>query len=135
MITRRDLIAATAAGIALSAVPHTVVGADAPPDAPNGWKPASPREEIRPVFACEPQGGPDKNGCLLIRADAREGLYQQVPNPVRWMETIRYLANAGVSRFVEVGAGSVLVGLLKNIDPALSGVSIGSPADLDKLVF
>jgi predicted amidohydrolase len=74
MITRRDLIAATAAGIALSAVQHTVVGADAPPDAPNGWKPASPREEIRPVFACEPQGGPDKNGCLLIRADAREGL-------------------------------------------------------------
>ncbi len=31
-------------------------------------------------------------------AEAREGLYQQVPNPVRWVETIRYLAAAGSRR-------------------------------------
>jgi [acyl-carrier-protein] S-malonyltransferase len=64
---------------------------------------------------------------------AREGLYQQVPSPVRWVETIRNLAGQGVTRFIEVGAGSVLTGLLKNIDPSLSGVSIGSPNDLEKL--
>src|SRR4051812_7963189 len=74
MITRRDLIAATAASLALSAVQRTAPAADASPDAPNGWKPASPRDEIRPVFVCEPAGGPDKRGCLLIRADSREGL-------------------------------------------------------------
>ncbi len=65
--------------------------------------------------------------------EAREGLYQQVPNPVRWVETIRYLAGRGTSRFLEVGAGSVLTGLLKNIDPALTGISFGTAADLDKL--
>jgi [acyl-carrier-protein] S-malonyltransferase len=65
--------------------------------------------------------------------EAREGLYQQVPSPVRWVETIRNLAGQGVTRFIEVGAGSVLTGLLKNIDPSLSGVSIGSPNDLEKL--
>jgi [acyl-carrier-protein] S-malonyltransferase len=65
-------------------------------------------------------------------AEAREGLYQQVPNPVRWAESIRYLASQGVTRFVEVGAGAVLTGLLRNIDPSLSGVKFGDPADLEK---
>jgi [acyl-carrier-protein] S-malonyltransferase len=66
-------------------------------------------------------------------ADARHGLYEQVPNPVRWMDSIRYLAAQGVGRFIEVGAGSVLTGLLRNIDPALKGAKFGEPADLEKL--
>jgi len=66
-------------------------------------------------------------------ADAREGLFHQVPNPVRWTDTIRHLAAQGVTRFVEVGAGSVLTGLLRNIDSSLTGLSFGEPADLDKL--
>jgi [acyl-carrier-protein] S-malonyltransferase len=66
-------------------------------------------------------------------AEAREGVYQQVPNPVRWLETIRYLAGQGVARYVEVGAGSVLTGLLRNIDPALNGVKFGEPADFEKI--
>ncbi len=66
-------------------------------------------------------------------ADAREGLYQQVPNPVRWNESIRVLAQAGVTRFIEVGAGGVLTGLLRNIDPALAGVKFGEAADWEKL--
>ena len=66
-------------------------------------------------------------------AAAREGLFQQVPNPVRWVETIRYLASQGVTRFIEVGAGSVLTGLLRAIDPALEGISVSAPADLSKL--
>jgi [acyl-carrier-protein] S-malonyltransferase len=65
--------------------------------------------------------------------EAREGLFQQVPNPVRWAESIRYLASRGVSRFIEVGAGSVLCGLLRNIDPALTGLKLNEPADLDRL--
>ncbi len=66
-------------------------------------------------------------------AEAREGLYQQVPNPVRWLETIRYLAAQGVVRFVEVGAGSVLTGLLRSIDPAVEGLKFGEPAGLERL--
>ncbi len=67
-------------------------------------------------------------------AEAREGVYQQVPNPVRWMESIRYLAGQGVARCVEVGAGGVLTGLLRGIDPALEGVKFGEPADLEKVI-
>jgi len=66
-------------------------------------------------------------------AEAREGLYQQVPNPVRWADSIRYLASQGVVRAIEVGAGSVLTGLLRNIDPAIAGAKFGEPADLEKL--
>jgi [acyl-carrier-protein] S-malonyltransferase len=63
-------------------------------------------------------------------ADAREGLYQQVPNPVRWVESVRYLAAQGVTRTVEVGAGGVLTGLLRGIDPSLVGRKFGDPAEL-----
>jgi [acyl-carrier-protein] S-malonyltransferase len=62
-------------------------------------------------------------------AEAREGLYQQVPNPVRWSDSIRLLASNGVTRFIEVGAGNVLTGLLRNIDPALTAKKFGEAAD------
>jgi [acyl-carrier-protein] S-malonyltransferase len=65
--------------------------------------------------------------------EAREGLYHQVPNPVRWAETVRLLASRGVTRFIEVGAGGVLTGLLRNIDPALSAVKFGEAEDREKL--
>jgi [acyl-carrier-protein] S-malonyltransferase len=66
-------------------------------------------------------------------AEARQGLYQQVPNPVRWVESIQRLAAQGVERFIEVGAGGVLTGLLRSIDPNLKGFRFGEPADLEKL--
>jgi [acyl-carrier-protein] S-malonyltransferase len=66
-------------------------------------------------------------------AEAREGLYWQVPNPVRWSESIRELAGRGVTRFIEVGAGGVLTGLLRNIDPSLEGMKFGEAPDLQKL--
>ena len=70
---------------------------------------------------------------ILSGADAREGLHHQVPNPVLWTQSIRYLAARGVTRFIEVGAGGVLTGLLRNIDASLSGAKFGEPADLEKL--
>jgi [acyl-carrier-protein] S-malonyltransferase len=70
---------------------------------------------------------------IRTAAEACESLYQQVPNPVRWSESIGRLAAAGVTRFVEVGAGSVLTGLLRSIDPALTGAKFGEAADWDKV--
>jgi [acyl-carrier-protein] S-malonyltransferase len=60
-------------------------------------------------------------------AEAREGLYQQVPNPVRWLESIRYLAGAGVTKIYEVGPGNVLTGLARQIDPSLEAVKWDAP--------
>ena len=66
-------------------------------------------------------------------ADARTGLYEQVPNPVRWAESMAYLAAQGVERAVEAGAGSVLTGLLRGVEPPIVGFKFGEPADLEKL--
>jgi [acyl-carrier-protein] S-malonyltransferase len=66
-------------------------------------------------------------------ADARRGLVEQIPNTVRWEESIRYLAAQGVERFFEVGPGGVLTGLLRSIDPALQGIRFGEAADVEKL--
>jgi [acyl-carrier-protein] S-malonyltransferase len=66
-------------------------------------------------------------------AEAREGLYQQVPNPVRWTDSVRLLAANGVTSFIEVGAGAVLTGLLRNIDSSLTGMKFGEAVDLEKL--
>jgi [acyl-carrier-protein] S-malonyltransferase len=66
-------------------------------------------------------------------AEAREGLYQQVPNSVRWTESMRALRQAGVERFVEVGQGAVLCGLLKQIDAAARSARFGDPADMEKV--
>ncbi len=66
-------------------------------------------------------------------AEAREGLYQQVPNPVRWVDTMRHLASAGVTRAVEVGAGGVLTGLLRGVEPPITGYKFGEPGDLAAL--
>ena len=65
-------------------------------------------------------------------ADAREGLKQQVPNPVRWEDSIRKLASEGVDRFVEAGPGKVLTGLLRNIDRSLDGSAVGDLKSLEK---
>ena len=66
-------------------------------------------------------------------AEAREGLYHQVPNPVRWVETVRYLAGQGVARAFEVGAGNVLSGLVRAISPAIAVSKSGEAPDFDLL--
>jgi [acyl-carrier-protein] S-malonyltransferase len=58
-------------------------------------------------------------------ADAREGLYQQVPNSVLWTDSMRALAAAGVDTWYEVGAGSVLSGLLRTIVPGAKATAFG----------
>jgi [acyl-carrier-protein] S-malonyltransferase len=66
-------------------------------------------------------------------AEARRGLLEQVPHPVRWTEAIRHLAAQGVTRCVEVGPGAVLTGLLRSIDPSLKGEKFGEAPDLERV--
>jgi [acyl-carrier-protein] S-malonyltransferase len=65
--------------------------------------------------------------------EARQGLYEQIPNPVRWTESMREMAERGIRRFVEVGPGGVLSGLARSIDTTLYGVKFGEPDDLDNV--
>lgn len=45
-----------------------------------------------------------------------DALTKQVSNPVRWLQSVENLAKLGVNTFVEVGAGKVLSGLVKQIN-------------------
>jgi [acyl-carrier-protein] S-malonyltransferase len=70
---------------------------------------------------------------ITTGAEAREGLYKQVPNPVHWMESIRLLADKGVDTWFEVGSGAVLSGLLKTLVPGARVTAFGEAKDLEKL--
>jgi [acyl-carrier-protein] S-malonyltransferase len=63
--------------------------------------------------------------------EIRRLLVEQVTGAVRWRESMTFVAGAGVSRFVECGAGKVLAGLLKRLAPGATAISVGAPADVD----
>ncbi len=60
--------------------------------------------------------------------EAREGLRRQVASPVRWEETLRGIAAAGASAFLEIGEGRVLTGLVRKV---LSGVEAFGVSDAE----
>jgi len=60
----------------------------------------------------------------------RSGLVAQVTATVRWRESVTYMGAHGVTRFVELGAGKVLTGLIKRIVEGATTVSVGAPADV-----
>ena len=70
-------------------------------------------------------------GEVRTGAEAREGLKQQIPNPVLWWQTIRHLAAQNVGRYVEVGPGRVLTGLMRSIDRKLAAHSTHDLASLE----
>jgi len=71
---------------------------------------------------------------IRMGEQARQGLVNQVPNPVRWEASMRYLAAQGVTRCIEVGPGRVLTGLLRSIDRSLKGFNVEDFKSLEKLV-
>jgi [acyl-carrier-protein] S-malonyltransferase len=62
---------------------------------------------------------------------ARQGLFEQVPNPVLWTDVVRRIAARKIDGYIEVGAGSVLSGLCRSIEPSLKGVRFGEPSHLE----
>lgn len=63
--------------------------------------------------------------------EAREALVRQVTLPVRWEESMRELIEQGASTFVEVGAGRVLSGLLRQIERSVHCVNVEDPKSLE----
>jgi len=59
-------------------------------------------------------------------------LHHQLTHSVRWVETIQNMVEDGVTRFIEVGSGKVLSGLVKRINRDVEIISCGTSGDLDK---
>ncbi|ABY28971.1 ACP S-malonyltransferase [Methylorubrum extorquens] len=67
----------------------------------------------------------------LTEPDAiRNALITQVTGTVRWSESVAAMAEAGVDRFFELGAGKVLTGLVKRIAPSATASAVGTPDDV-----
>lgn len=61
----------------------------------------------------------------------KDALVRQAAAPVRWAETIRSLAAAGVTHVLECGPGRVLAGLVKRIDNRLPALALADAAALE----
>jgi len=66
-------------------------------------------------------------------ADLQKDIQSQLQSRVRWTETIQLLTNKGIATYVEVGAGNVLVGLIRRINSSAAGYSLGNPSDFAAL--
>lgn len=65
--------------------------------------------------------------------DVKNALISQVAGTVKWTQSVEYMISQGVTKFIEVGAGSVLTGLIKKIDRNVETINISSVDDLGKL--
>jgi [acyl-carrier-protein] S-malonyltransferase len=61
----------------------------------------------------------------------KDALVRQAASPVRWVETIRKMAQCGVTHVVECGPGKVLAGMTKRIAPQLQSLSLAERASLE----
>jgi [acyl-carrier-protein] S-malonyltransferase len=64
--------------------------------------------------------------------EVKQLLAKQLYNPVRWVESVNWMAEQGVDTLVEVGPGKVLAGLTKRIDKNLTASPLFDLASLDK---
>jgi len=60
-------------------------------------------------------------------------LISQVSAPVRWDESVRYMLDNGVDRFIEIGPGKVLSGLIRRIERKTAVANIENIASLQAL--
>lgn len=81
-----------------------------------------PKVPVTANVTAEPVTSPDEIRRLLV---------EQVTGRVRWTESVNAMAAAGVTRFVEVGTGKVLTGLIKRISKGAELINLEKPADIE----
>ena len=102
-------------------------------------KPAE--EQLRPLLDAAPFK--DLWVSLISNVDAspigtatavRNALLRQVVSPVRWVESVEKMIAMGVRRFVEIGPGSVLTGLIKRIDASVELINVSDVPSIESFV-
>lgn len=86
----------------------------------------SPRFPILSNVDARPETDPDK---------IRRNLALQITSSVQWVDSVRAIAAAGVTTFLEIGPGNVLKGLIRKIAPGLNVHNIRTPKDIEDLSF
>ncbi len=91
------------------------------------------REKLADVDFSAPRIPVVNNIGAAVETDAdliRAALYGQAFGPVRWVECIQAFKARGLTNIIECGPGKVLAGLVKRIDPAMTGAPLFDPTSL-----
>ena len=83
----------------------------------------SPKVEIISNVTAEPTNEPSKIKELLV---------SQIEKPVRWREIVNYMIDKNINKFIEIGPGKVLSGLVKRINRNVELLQINDLEDLKK---
>ncbi len=83
-----------------------------------------PNNNIISNVTAKPSKDPEKIKDLLI---------EQIEKPVRWRESIINIINSGSQKFIEIGPGKVLSGLVKRIDRNVKLIQVNNIGDLKNL--
>ncbi len=70
---------------------------------------------------------------LTTPEDVKTELKKQLLNPVQWIRSIEYMAQQGVTTFIEIGPGRVLAGLIKRINKEAAILNLGDLASIKAL--
>ena len=65
--------------------------------------------------------------------EIKDAMANQITSPVRWIESIEFMHSKGVDKYIEIGPGSVLSGLIKKIDKSVKIYNIDKSSDINKL--
>ena len=99
--------------------------ADAMAEALEKTPPAAPSVPLVANVSAKRESDPQRIRDLLV---------EQVTATVRWRECVLAMTGMGVDRFVELGTGKVLAGLIKRISPDAAAISAGTPADIEAIL-
>lgn len=91
------------------------------------------KERLVSVALAAPQIALVNNIDVAVETDPdriRDALYRQAFGPVRWVECVQAIKARGLTTLVECGPGKVLAGMVKRIDPELTGLALFDPASL-----
>ncbi len=86
----------------------------------------SPRFPILSNVDAKPETDPE---------NIRRNLALQITSSVQWVDSVRNIAAAGVTTFLELGPGTVLKGLIRKINAELNVYNISKPQHIDELPF
>ena len=90
----------------------------------NQTKFSAPTNMIISNVTAEPSNDPD---------NIRSRLIEQIESPVRWRETIINMIKSGNKKFIEIGPGKVLSGLVKRIDRNVELIQVNNIDDINNL--
>jgi [acyl-carrier-protein] S-malonyltransferase len=84
-----------------------------------------PKFSVYSNVTAEKFGNPEEIKNLLIK---------QIISPVKWQQIIENMIRDGIKTFVEIGAGKVLTGLIKRINPNVEVINVGTSEEIKKFL-